>query len=59
MRIAGAMPKDCRNVESGCGGYTKYELLHGTTELAEYDAYNGIGVSPFYVADARKEAGGR
>jgi polyamine oxidase len=58
MRIAGEITKDCRNVESACGGYTKYEVLHGTTELAEYNAFNGISVNPFYVADAGEEDGG-
>jgi polyamine oxidase len=55
LRIAGEVTKNCLNVDSSCGGYTKYEVLHGTTELAEYNASNGVSVSPFYVADAEKE----
>ncbi|KAF2679945.1 amine oxidase [Lentithecium fluviatile CBS 122367] len=55
MRIAGMLTKNCENVGSGCGEYLKYKVLHGTTEEAEYNAINGIGVSPFYVADSGKE----
>lgn len=51
MKIAGMLTSECTNVETGCGEYYRYEVLHGTTEFAEVNAYNGIGVSPFYVAD--------
>jgi polyamine oxidase len=49
-RIAGMVTKKCVNVESGCDKYTRYEVLHGTTTYDEYNAFNGIAVSPFYVA---------
>lgn len=50
LRIAGMLSDECENKESGCGEYVKYEVLHGTTEEGEYNAFNGMGVSPFYVA---------
>ncbi|PVI02146.1 polyamine oxidase-like protein [Periconia macrospinosa] len=57
QRIAGVIAKDaeyganstCKN-EAGCGDHVKYEVLHGTTELYEYNALNGMGADPFYVA---------
>jgi polyamine oxidase len=52
MRIAGMVTAECENVESGCGEYVRYEVLHGTTEFAEVNAFNGMGVSPFFVADS-------
>jgi polyamine oxidase len=55
QRIAGEVTKNCLNVESSCGDYTKYEVLHGTTEFEEVNAFNGISVSPFYVAGAGEE----
>lgn len=57
LRIAGEITKNCLNVESGCGDYAKYEVLHGTTELEEYNAFNGMGTSPFFVAVAADEKG--
>jgi polyamine oxidase len=51
LKIAGMVTNDCQNAGSGCGEYVKYEVLHGTTEAWEYNAYNGMGDSPFYVAD--------
>jgi len=57
LKIAGMITGDCRNEESGCDDYVSYEVLHGTTELEEYNAENGIGVSPFYVADPDEEEG--
>lgn len=50
-RIAGMITRDCLNIESGCGNYTSYEALHGTTEYWEYNAFNGMAVSPFFVAE--------
>jgi polyamine oxidase len=52
-RIAGAITTECVNVGSGCGNYTKYEVLHGTTEYSEVNAFNGMEVSPFvyYIED--------
>ncbi|KAF2263027.1 amine oxidase [Lojkania enalia] len=50
-RIAGELTKDCVNVASGCGNYTNYEVLHGTTTYDEYNAFNGMSVSPFFVAE--------
>jgi polyamine oxidase len=32
-------------------------VLHGTTELEEYNAFNGMGTSPFFVADVAGEKG--
>lgn len=55
LRLAGAITKECRNVGSGCGDYTNYEVLHGTTEFSEFNAYNGLSSSPFFVANAGKE----
>ncbi|KAF2875777.1 hypothetical protein BDV95DRAFT_484850 [Massariosphaeria phaeospora] len=54
MRIAGQLTGECVNVASGCGNYTAYGdgELRGTTEWAEYNAFNGMGVSPFFVADS-------
>jgi polyamine oxidase len=52
LRIAGEITKNCLNTESSCGDYVKYEVLHGTTEFEEYNAFNGMGTSPLYVADA-------
>jgi len=49
-RIAGLITSECVNIESGCGNYTNYEVLHGTTEANEYNAFNGMAVSPFFVA---------
>lgn len=57
-RIAGAITQNCVNVAGGCGNYTNYEVLHGTTEASEWDAENGIGVSPFFVADVGNPGGG-
>jgi polyamine oxidase len=54
MRIAGQITKNCENVESGCGNYTRYEVLHGTTTWDEYNAFNGMGASPFFVAEAEE-----
>lgn len=53
-RIAGLITSECKNVESGCGNYTNYEILHGTTTLDEYNAFNGMGVSPFFFAESGK-----
>ena len=39
-----------RNEEGGCGEYWRYEELHGTTEKEEYNAGNGMGADPFYIA---------
>ncbi|PSN64925.1 polyamine oxidase-like protein [Corynespora cassiicola Philippines] len=50
QRIAGQLGKECSNIESGCGNYTTYDVLHGTTTLDEYNAFNGMSVSPFFVA---------
>ena len=57
LKIAGMITKDCQNEESGCDEYVSYEVLHGTTEFEEYNAENGMGESPFYVADAEDEEG--
>ncbi|KAJ4363945.1 hypothetical protein N0V83_009398 [Neocucurbitaria cava] len=54
-RIAGMVTTECRNVESGCGNYTSYEVLHGTTDFSEVNAFNGMGVSPLFVADTGDE----
>ncbi|KAH7347039.1 polyamine oxidase-like protein [Pyrenochaeta sp. MPI-SDFR-AT-0127] len=54
LRIAGIITAECLNIESNCGNYTRYEELHGTTEFAEYNAFNGMGASPFFVANHRK-----
>jgi polyamine oxidase len=51
LRIAGEITKDCLNVASGCGDYAKYEVLHGTTEFEEVNAFNGMRTSPLFVAD--------
>jgi polyamine oxidase len=56
-RIAGAITKDCVNVESGCGDYTSYEVLRGTTEYSEFNAENGMGASPFFVTDVGNPGG--
>ncbi|KAF1954940.1 polyamine oxidase [Byssothecium circinans] len=55
-RIAGMIAREgygegkgCRN-PAGCGEYVRYEVLHGTTEREEYNAANGMGDSPFFVA---------
>lgn len=55
LRIAGEITAECLNVESSCGDYTKYEELHGTTDFAEYNAFNGMGADPFFVADTGEE----
>jgi polyamine oxidase len=52
LKIAGMLTQECRNAESGCGQHLKYEVLHGTTEAWEYNAYNGMGESPFFKPDA-------
>lgn len=59
QRIAGMVTSECENVESGCGDYNSYEVLHGTTEFAEYNAFNGMGASPFSLLRAmiRKSKG--
>lgn len=49
MRVAGRITEECQNLASGCGNYTAYEVLHGTTEYAEYNATNGMTASPFFV----------
>jgi polyamine oxidase len=58
MRIAGQITSDCVNVASGCGNYNRYEVLHGTTEFTEYNAFNGMKDSPFFVADTGEEEEG-
>ncbi|KAI8932465.1 hypothetical protein NX059_010650 [Plenodomus lindquistii] len=55
-RIAGQITAECVNVASGCGNYTSYEILHGTTEFAEINAYNGLEMSPFFVAESESGA---
>ena len=50
-RIAGQITTECVNTGSGCGDYNRYEVLRGTTELSEVNAFNGMGTSPFFVAD--------
>lgn len=56
-RIAGRITTECVNVESGCGDYNSYDLLLGTTDFAEVNAFNGMGASPFFVADSGEEEG--
>ncbi|KAF2032882.1 amine oxidase [Setomelanomma holmii] len=56
-KIAGMITAECRNPESGCDGYLSYEVLHGTTEFSEYNADNGMGDSPFFVAGGVKPEG--
>lgn len=50
-RIAGQITAKCVNLASGCGNYTNYEVLHGTTEIDEVNAFNGMSISPLFVAD--------
>jgi polyamine oxidase len=50
-RVAGLLVKDCVNLDSGCGSYTSYGVLNGTTTLDEYNAFNGLPVSPFFNVD--------
>jgi polyamine oxidase len=52
LRIAGEITKNCLTLESSCGHYTKYEVLHGTTEFEEVNAFNDMGTSPLFVAEA-------
>ncbi|KAF2196811.1 putative flavin-containing polyamine oxidase [Delitschia confertaspora ATCC 74209] len=47
-RVAGMLGRECRSKETGCGEYRRYEVLHGTTRLEEYNAVNGWRVSSFY-----------
>ncbi|XP_014557450.1 hypothetical protein COCVIDRAFT_97211 [Bipolaris victoriae FI3] len=54
-RIAGQLTAECVNVASGCGDMNKYEVLHGTTELSELNAFNGMRTSPFFIADPEDE----
>lgn len=58
-RIAGALGKECANEGSGCGNYVRYEVLKGTTERAEYNADNGMGADPFFVAEGDEVDVGR
>lgn len=51
QRIAGQITTECVNVASGCGNYNNYSVLHGTTDFAEVNAFNGMGTSPLFVAD--------
>lgn len=48
-RLAGLLGATCTNEGPGegeCGEHTHYDVIHGTTELEEYDAENGwAGVS--------------
>lgn len=55
QRIAGQLTSVCVNSESGCGALNRYEVLHGTTEFWEVNAFNGMGTSPFFVADPGAE----
>jgi polyamine oxidase len=50
LRVAGKVKGPCKNPEGGCGDYKSYEVLHGTTELNEYNPLNGWDVSSFFVA---------
>lgn len=50
-RIAGQITTECVNVASGCGNYSRYEVLHGTTDFAEVNAFNGMGTSPLFFAE--------
>jgi polyamine oxidase len=57
QRIAGMVGEECRNKESGCGEYVRYEVLHGTTEEGEYNDFNGMGADPFYLAGGGNDEG--
>ena len=52
-RIAGLLGKACVNeaangsTTGACGEDVRYEVLHGTTDLGEYDIANGWPVSSF------------
>lgn len=50
QRIAGIIAEECKNVDSGCGDYAAYEVLEGTTPYEQYNAFNGMGADPFFVA---------
>ena len=50
-RIAGALGKQCLNVDSGCGDYRRYGVLKGTTDRSEYNDFNGMGADPFFIAE--------
>ena len=54
-RVAGALGKECLNGESGCGEYVRYEVLKGTTERKEFNAFNGMGADPFFVSEGDEE----
>lgn len=54
-RIAGQITTECVNVASGCGDLNRYEVLHGTTEFWEVNAFNGMRTSPFFVVDTGAE----
>ncbi|KAF3036521.1 hypothetical protein E8E11_000239 [Didymella keratinophila] len=54
-RIAGALGKECLNGVSGCGDYKRYEVLHGTTDKSEYNAFNGMGADPFFVSEGDED----
>jgi polyamine oxidase len=56
-KIAGMVTGECREGESGCDEYGRYEVLHGTTEAEEWNPENGVGVSPFFVADPEDVGG--
>jgi polyamine oxidase len=55
LRIAGEITGNCLNTETNCGDYKKYKILRGTTERDEYNAFNGMGADPFFVAEAPEE----
>jgi polyamine oxidase len=62
-RIAGLLGKDCKNDDDpsagfgkgGCGVQKRYEVLHGTTRLGEYDIANGWPVSSFLYFETADE----
>jgi polyamine oxidase len=49
LKIAGEIRKNSLNIGSSCGDDLRFKMLHGTMEIEEYDASNGMSVSSFYT----------
>ena len=56
-RVASLLGKNCTvdDIQWGCGEQVRYERLHGTTPLEQYDGRNGWPVSSFHISADDKE----
>lgn len=53
-QIAALLKRECANVQStaeDCGDRRYYEMLHGSSPLADYSVFDGWSVSSFYLSN--------